>query len=206
MTFKILGVVSSFIIGAISKLGYFGVILLMAIESANIPLPSEIIMPFSGYLILKGQFNLWLVGLAGAFGCLLGSVISYWLGLYGGRPLIERYGKYILISHKDLEKADKWFKKYGDATVFFSRLLPIIRTYISFPAGVARMNFGKFCAYTFLGSFPWTLGLAYVGLRLGERWESLKDYFKQFDIIIGAIIILAIVWYVVRHLRGLRTK
>lgn len=202
MTFRILSFVSGFIIGAISKLGYFGVVILMAIESACIPLPSEIIMPFSGYLVLKGQFNLYFIGFYGALGCLLGSILAYFVGLYGGRPLIEKYGRYILISHKDLEKADLWFKKYGDLTVFFSRLLPVIRTYISFPAGVAKMKFGRFCLYTFLGSLPWTLGLAYLGLKLGERWESLREYFKKFDILIGIIIILGIFWYIRRHVRN----
>jgi len=206
MVINLLGIISSFIIAVISKLGYYGVVLLMAIESANIPLPSEIIMPFSGFLVFKGQLNLWWVGLAGAFGCLFGSMLSYWLGAYGGRPLIERYGKYILISHHDLDRADRFFKKYGDATVFLSRLLPVIRTYISFPAGIAKMNFPKFCAYTFLGSFPWTLGLDYLGVRLGERWESLKTYFHKFDTLIGVIIILAIVWYIRRHIRFAQIK
>jgi membrane protein DedA with SNARE-associated domain len=206
MVYTLLSIVSGFIIGIISKLGYAGVMFLMAIESACIPLPSEVIMPFSGYLVFLGRFNLYLAGFFGALGCLLGSILAYFIGLYGGRPLIEKYGKYILISHKDLNRADLWFKKYGEATVFFSRLLPVIRTYISFPAGVAKMNFGKFCFYTFLGSFPWTLGLAYLGLRLGEHWESLKEYFRRFDILIGAIIVLAIIWYILRHVNNVKAQ
>ncbi|MCX6807007.1 MAG: DedA family protein [Candidatus Berkelbacteria bacterium] len=206
MIYSILSAISVFIVGVISKLSYFGIVLLMGIESACIPLPSEVIMPFSGYLVFDGQFNLFWVGFFGALGCLFGSIIAYIVGYYGGRPLIEKYGKYILISHHDLEKADSWFKKYGNSTVFFSRLLPVIRTYISFPAGIARMNFIQFCIYTFLGSFPWTLGLAYIGLRLGERWELLREYFKRFDILIGVIIILGIVWYVTRHMKNIKKQ
>ena len=202
MIYAVLSAISAFIVHAISSLGYFGIVLLMGIESACIPLPSEVIMPFSGYLVYTGQFNLWWAGFFGALGCLLGSILAYTIGYYGGRPLIEKYGKYILISHHDLDKADHWFSKYGDATVFFSRLLPVVRTYISFPAGITKMNFGKFCLYSFLGSFPWTLGLAYVGLRLGEKWDSLKVYFHQFDFVIVIIIIAGIIWYVRRHLKN----
>jgi len=194
--------ISSFIINTISVLGYGGIVLLMAIESACIPLPSEVIMPFSGFLVFDGRFNLWLIALTGAVGCVLGSIIAYWVGAYGGRPLIERYGKYILISHHDLDLADRWFKKYGDWAIFFSRLLPVVRTYISFPAGIARMNFGRFVLYTFLGSFPWCLGLGYVGLKMGERWDSLKSYFHGADYIIAALIVIGIVWWIWRHLKN----
>lgn len=198
----ILGAVSGFIIMVISKIGYLGMVLLMGIESANIPLPSEIIMPFSGFLVFVGRFNLWLVGLAGAVGCVVGSIFSYWLGAWGGRPLVERFGKYILISHHDLDLADRWFRKYGNAAVFFSRLLPIVRTYISFPAGISKMNFGYFVLYTFLGSFPWCLALAFLGLKLGENWESLKRYFHGFDWVIGVLILAGIGWWVWRHLKN----
>ncbi len=206
MIYSVLSFISAFIIHTISALGYFGIVLLMAIESACIPLPSEVIMPFSGYLVFLGQFNLFWTGFFGAIGCLLGSIVAYYIGLYGGRPLISRFGKYILISHHDLDRADRFFKKYGDATVFFSRLLPVVRTYISFPAGIAKMNFGKFCIYTFLGSFPWTLGLAYIGVRLGFQWEVLRVYFRKFDILIGVIIIAGIVWYIWRHLKNVKAQ
>src|SRR3972149_11822337 len=167
MATAILSAIANWIMSVISSLGYWGVVLLMAIESANIPLPSEIIMPFSGFLVAKGVFNLYLTALAGAVGCAIGSVFSYWLGAWGGRPLVEKYGKYILISHHALDLADRWFFRYGEATVFFSRLLPIIRTFIAFPAGVARMDMKRFLLYTFAGSFPWCLGLAYLGVVLG---------------------------------------
>jgi membrane protein DedA with SNARE-associated domain len=204
---KIIGILSSFIVAVISTLGYAGVVLLMAIESACIPLPSEIIMPFAGYLVHTGQFNLWLVGIAGAVGCVLGSLVAYWVGMYGGRPLIEKYGKYVLVSHHDLDLADRWFARYGEIITFFSRLLPVIRTFIAFPAGIARMNLKRFIIYTFLGSLPWCIGLAYVGQVLGEQWdknETLKSWFHRFDFVIGIILLLGAAWWIWRHVKNSR--
>jgi len=204
---KIIELLSVFIVATISRLGYAGIVLLMAIESACIPLPSEIIMPFSGALVARGEFNLWLVGLAGAFGCVLGSLVAYWVGMYGGRPLAEKYGRYLLISRHDLDMADRWFARFGEVIVFASRLLPAIRTFIAFPAGVARMNLKKFVIYTFAGSLPWCIGLAYVGQRLGEKWDkdpTLKTLFHRFDFVIGIILVLAVAWWVWRHIRHLR--
>jgi len=209
MIAKIIEILSGFIVAIISALGYSGVVLLMAIESACIPLPSEIIMPFSGYLVSRGQMNLWGVGIAGAVGCVLGSLVAYWVGMYGGRPLIEKYGRYILLSRHDLDLADRWFSKYGEAIVFISRLLPAIRTFIAFPAGVARMNLTKFVIYTFAGSLPWCLGLAYVGQKLGEQWnkdDTLKTWFHRFDFIIGIVGILAVTWWVWRHIKHSRVQ
>ena len=207
MVAKIIGILSSFIVATISMLGYSGVILLMAIESACIPLPSEIIMPFAGYLVSRGEMNLWLVGIAGAVGCVLGSLVAYWAGMYGGRPFIEKYGRYILLSRHDLDIADRWFAKYGELIVFTARLLPAIRTFIAFPAGVARMNLTRFCIYTFAGSLPWCLGLAYVGQKLGEQWdkdETLKTWFHRFDFVIGIIGLLLVGWWVWRHIKHSR--
>ena len=207
MIAKIIEYVSSFIIATISVLGYSGVVLLMAIESACIPLPSEIIMPFSGYLVSTGQMNLWAVAVAGAVGCVLGSLVAYWVGMYGGRPLIEKYGRYILLSRHDLDLADRWFAKYGEIIVFVSRLLPAIRTFIAFPAGVARMNLTKFVIYTFAGSLPWCLGLAYVGQKLGEQWnkdDTLKTWFHRFDFVIGIVGVLAVSWWIWRHVKHSR--
>jgi len=209
MIARIIELVSAFIVATISTLGYGGVVLLMAIESACIPLPSEVIMPFSGYLVYTGQFNLWIVTMAGAFGCVLGSLLAYWVGMRGGRPLIEKYGRYILISRHDLDLADRWFAHYGEAIVFISRLLPAIRTFIAFPAGVARMNLKKFVIYTFAGSLPWCFGLAYAGQKLGEQWDKnplLKSWFHRFDFVIGIVIAIAVVWWVWRHLRHLRDE
>jgi membrane protein DedA with SNARE-associated domain len=197
-------IIASFILATISSSGYLGIILLMAIESACIPLPSEIIMPFSGYLVFRGDFRLFWVGLAGGFGCVVGSALAYYLGLYGGRPLVERYGKYVLIFHRDLDLADRWFNHYGDWAIFFSRLLPVLRTFISFPAGVARMNFPRFVVYTFLGSFPWCLGLAYIGMKLGQNWDTLRVYFHRFDMVVGALIALGVIYYLWHHLKRRR--
>src|SRR5712692_703400 len=202
---KIIELLSVFIVATISRLGYAGIVLLMAIESACIPLPSEIIMPFSGALVARGEFNLWLVGLSGAFGCVLGSLVAYWVGMYGGRPLAEKYGRYLLISRHDLDLADRWFDRFGEVIVFASRLLPAIRTFIAFPAGVARMNLKKFVIYTFAGSLPWSIGLAYAGQKLGEQWDknpTLKTIFHRFDFVIVILAMLAVTWWVWRHLRG----
>jgi len=204
MVGKILELVTAFVIATISTLGYGGIVLLMAIESACIPLPSEIIMPFSGYLVYTGRFNIWLVAVAGAFGCVVGSLVAYWVGMYGGRPLIEKYGKFVLVSRHDLDLADRWFDRFGEVIVFVSRLLPAIRTFIAFPAGIARMNLKKFVIYTFAGSLPWCLGLAYVGQKLGEQWDKdprLKTLFHRFDFVIGIVIVLAAGWWIWRHLR-----
>ncbi len=207
MIARLIEILSAFIIATISTLGYAGVVLLMAIESACIPLPSEIIMPFSGYLVYTGRFNLWLVSIAGAFGCVVGSLGAYWVGMYGGRPLIEKYGRYVLISHHDLDLADRWFARFGEVIVFASRLLPAVRTFIAFPAGVARMNLKRFVIYTFAGSLPWCLGLAYVGQKLGEQWNQnpmLKTIFHRFDFVIGILAVLVVGWWIWRHFRMMR--
>jgi membrane protein DedA with SNARE-associated domain len=180
---RILEALAGFVIFVISSLGLPGIVLLMAIESACIPLPSEVIMPFSGYLVYKGVHTLWEVSLAGAFGCVVGSVPAYYLGMYGGRPLIEKYGKYILMSRHDLDLADRWFTRHGEATVFLARLLPVIRTFIAFPAGVARMDMKRFL------------------MVLGEKWPTMRAYFHRFDLLIGAVLLAGVVWYVRRHLK-----
>jgi membrane protein DedA with SNARE-associated domain len=156
-------------------------------------------MPFSGYLVLAGRFKLLWVGLAGAAGCNLGSIVAYYVGAMGGRPLAEKYGRYLLVSRRDLDRADRFFARYGDGTVFFARLLPIVRTFIALPAGIARMNFLRFNVYTFLGSLPWCLALAYAGMRLGARWTALRDYFHRFDTAIGVLLIAAVAWFVYTH-------
>ena len=209
MVAKIIEILSAFVVATISALGYPGLVLLMGVESACIPLPSEVIMPFSGYLVYTGRFNLWAVAVAGAVGCVVGSLVAYWVGMYGGRPLIEKYGRYVLVSRRDLDLADRWFAKYGELIVFTSRLLPVIRTFIAFPAGVARMNLSRFVAYTFLGSLPWCLGLAYVGQKLGEQWDkndTLRSWFHRFDFVIVIIGVLAVIWWVWRHIKESRRE
>jgi len=195
----IITVLSRFVVNTISTFGYTGIVVTMAIESACIPLPSEIIMPFSGYLVTTGQFTMLGVTLAGAIGNVLGSIAAYYAGVWGGRPFVERYGPYVLVSHKDLDTADRWFARYGEATVFFSRMLPVVRTFISLPAGIARMNFPRFVVFTFFGALPWCYLLAYIGVKMGEEWEHLRDYFHQFDIVIGLALILAIGYFLWSH-------
>jgi membrane protein DedA with SNARE-associated domain len=201
---KLIGILAGFIIASISALGYTGIAAMMAIESACIPLPSEIIMPFSGYLVSQGQFTLFGTALAGAIGCVIGSIVAYVAGRYGGRTFIWKYGRYILISHHDVEMADRWFGRYGQWVVFFSRLLPVIRTFISLPAGIAKMPFWPFVIYTFLGSFPWCYVLSYVGLKLGANWDTLGVYFHRFDAVIGIIILVGAVWWIRRHLNHMK--
>jgi len=197
----ILTYLGALIIEIISTTGYFGITVLMTLESACIPVPSEIIMPFSGFLVFEGRFALWLVVVWGTIGNLIGSIIAYLIGFYGGRPLFKKWGRYLLISSGDLERADRWFRKYGQPAVFFGRLLPIIRTFISLPAGLSRMNFKKFSFYTLAGSLPWSFALTYAGLIMGRNWSALEVFFKKFDLVIGGLIIFLIAWWLWRHFR-----
>jgi membrane protein DedA with SNARE-associated domain len=199
MTEKILGALFVFINSVIASTGYAGLAFLMAIESACIPLPSELIMPFAGYLVHQGTMNLWCAATAGAIGCNLGSLIAYEIGAYGGRPLVEKYGRWILLSKRELDWADRFFQRWGYLAVFVARILPVVRTFIALPAGIARMPRGRFHLYTFLGSWPWCLGLAWFGMKLGENWRSLGKYFHQFDAVIGVVILAAVIWFVWSH-------
>jgi len=201
MIYVIFAWLGSFIVNVIFALGYPGVVVLMALESACIPVPSEIIMPFSGYLVAISKFSLWAVILAGTIGNLIGSIAAYFVGYYGGRPLAEKYGKYILVFPHDLDRAEAWFRKYGNASVFFSRLLPVVRTFISFPAGVAKMPFWKFCFYTTAGSLPWSFLLTYVGIVLGENWKSIEVYFRRFDWLVIILAGLSVGWWLYKKLR-----
>lgn len=189
----------SFVITMISKFGYTGILITMAIESACIPLPSEIIMPFSGYLVSTGQFSMLGVTMAGAIGNVLGSLVAYYVGVWGGRPFVERYGPYFLVSRRDLEMADRWFLKYGEAAVLISRMLPVVRTFISLPAGIVRMNVPKFVLFSFIGAVPWCYLLAYIGLKLGERWDGLHEYFHHLDVVIGMVLVLGFVYFLWSH-------
>ena len=173
----------------VSAVGYFGVLVLMTFESACIPIPSEIIMPFSGFLVSSGKLNLWLVTLAGALGNLIGAVITYAIGFYGGRPFILKYGKYFFVKEKEVHHAEKFFERWGDFAVFIARNLPVIRTFISLPAGVAEMNFPKFALYSFVGSLPWCLALTYLGYVLGSNWLLIRQYGHYLDILAGILII-----------------
>ncbi len=186
----------------VDKLGHFGVFIAMTIESACIPLPSEIILPFSGYLVWKGEFNLWLATLAGTFGNTAGSLIAYIVGFYGGKPFVLKYGKYFFVSHNDYYRAEKRFNQYGDSIAFFSRLLPIIRTFVSLPCGVAGMNLPKFLVYTTLGSFIWSLLFIYLGFKLGENWEALSPIFHKLDTVSLVVIGILVSAYVYKKVKN----
>ena len=190
----VLAMLAAWIVSVISATGYWGILLLMAIESACLPLPSEVIMPFGGYLAYKGELNLWWVATAGAVGCNLGSIPAYWLGARGGRRAIEKYGRYVLLSPRDLEWSERFFARLGGLAVFVCRLLPVVRSFIALPAGMARMPLGRFHLYTFLGSWPWCFALAWVGMKLGAKWDSdprVKAAFHQADAVIVGVIVVA---------------
>jgi len=204
---QILSFLANIIIAVISSTGYFGVLILMAIESACVPLPSEVIMPFAGYLVSTGQFNLFAVATAGALGCNLGSIVAYEVGKRGGRPVIERWGKYVLIGPDELDAADRFFARFGNLAVLIGRLLPLIRSFIAFPAGVARMPLIPFHIYTFIGSWPWCFGLAWLGMTLGDKWHSdprVRAAFHSADAVIVAVVFILGGYYVWHRVRGIR--
>jgi membrane protein DedA with SNARE-associated domain len=201
----------AFLTNLFQTIGWFGVVVIMALESANIPIPSEVTMPLAGWMLVQARgLSAWQAlfwgGLWGAIGCTLGSILSYTLGAWGGRPLVERYGKYILVAEEDLEKADRWFGRWGDWAAFLSRLLPIVRTFISFPAGVVRMNFPRFAFFSFVGSFIWCALLALGGYYLGVHWEELRTIMRPFDIPVAIAIAAGVLYYVVHHVRKGRKK
>ncbi|MHB8621686.1 MAG: DedA family protein [Chloroflexota bacterium] len=189
---------------AFSSLGYGGVVLLMAIESCCIPLPSEVILPLAGFLVAQGRFSFWGAVFAGSVGGTIGSAIAYGIGAAGGRPLLLRYGKYILINREDADRADDFFRRHGELTAFFSRLLPVIRTFISLPAGITRMNFPRFILYTFAGSLLWSILLVRVGEALGRNWTEVRSLIQRFDYLIVVIVLALVALYIWRHLSHAR--
>ncbi len=202
----VLQAVAAFIIAVIGGGGYLGLLLLMAVESACVPLPSEVVMPFAGYLVSTGHFSLVLAATAGALGCNLGSIVGYEIGRRGGRPVAERWGRYLLVGPGEIDAADRFFARWGGVAVLIGRLLPVIRSFIAFPAGVARMRLVPFHVYTFLGSWPWCFGLAWVGMTLGDRWNSdprLKSWFHRADAAIAAVLVVGAALYLWHRLRGI---
>ena len=191
--------VSNLAIYLIEILGYWGVFIGMTLESACIPLPSEIIMPFAGFVVYEGKMSLIGITIVGALGNLFGSLIAYFVGLKGGRPFLEKYGKYILITRNRLEMADEWFEKYGHEAVLISRVLPGVRTFISLPAGIVHMDLKKFIIYTFLGSLPWCFVLGYLGVQLGPKWDTIKGYFHVLDVIVIVGIVGVFVYLLYKH-------
>jgi membrane protein DedA with SNARE-associated domain len=201
---SIVASLAHFIQSFISATGYGGVLLLMAIESACIPLPSEIIMPFAGYLVHTGRLNLLWVATAGALGCNLGSAVAYWIGAYGGRRVILKWGRFVLLNPHDLARAEHHFGKYGGITVLIGRLLPVVRTFIALPAGIAKMPQLRFHLYTFIGSWPWCFFLAWIGMKLGQAWDTdprFKSLFYRFQLGVEILIVAAIVWFLWTHWR-----
>jgi membrane protein DedA with SNARE-associated domain len=195
----ILGTLMGWIHATITALGYWGVVLLMAIESANVPLPSEMILPYAGYLVQQGQMNLHLAALAGAVGCVVGSLPCYWLGAWGGERFITRYGKWLLLDMDDLNEARAWTLRYGDLAFFICRMLPIVRTFISVPAGIMHASFWPFVIYTFLGSLIWSYFLVWVGIYFGNNLEAFKHLWHKFDVAIALVLVLGGGWYIYKH-------
>lgn len=194
--------ITNFIIHTIDLWGYAGVATLMAVESAAIPLPSEIIMPFAGFLVASDRFTLLGLALAGAIGSTIGSWLTYFLGYYGGRPLVTRYGHWVFLSEKELDATEKFFKKFGIWSTFIGRILPVFRTFISIPAGIGKVDLLPFTIAAFTGSFIWSYFLAWLGLRLGENWHNLEQYFRKFDLLILALILFAIIWWVYARVKN----
>ena len=181
--------------------GYLGVFLWMAL-SAIVPVPSEVILAFAGRdIAVNHQFNLHAIAFMGSLGNLAGSIVAYGIGAYGGRPFVEKYGKYLLIRHHDIALADEWFQHHGDAIVFWTRMMPLIRAFVSLPAGIARMNFGKFCLYTFVGALPWCYLLTWAGVKLGQHWNVIEHYLHAADAAILVCIVVLLGLYIYRHLK-----
>ena len=207
MSERILALLVEFVTRVISAGGYAGIAALMAVNSAGIPLPSELIMPFSGYLVYLGRFNLFMVAIVGMVGCNVGSAFGYWIGAKGGRPFVERYGKWVLMSHHDLDRMVWFFQKYGSIAVLLARMLPVVQTFISIPAGIARMPRLRFHIYTSLGSITWYTCLTYAGMKLGEKWHTdprLQQVFQPFHLVVEIVLVAAIVWFVGSHLKRAR--
>lgn len=210
---KILAPIVAWMTVVMAAMGPMGVSLLMGIESACIPLPSEVIMPFAGYLAFKGQMTffglgagnpvaqIWIAGIFGALGCNLGSIPAFEIGAWGGRKAVEKYGKYIWLNLGHLDQAHRFFERFGSWAILIARMLPVVRTFIALPAGIAKMDRRKFHIYTFLGSLPWCLGLAWIGYKLGEKWNTLGVYFHKLDAVIGVLILAGLAWFIWDHLR-----
>jgi membrane protein DedA with SNARE-associated domain len=210
MSEKILALLVQFITQTIQAGGYAGIAGLMALNSGGIPIPSELIMPFSGYLVYLGRFNLFLVAAVGTLGCNIGSAVAYWIGARGGRPLVERYGKWILMNRHDLDRMSSFFERYGSIAILVGRMLPVVQTFVAFPAGIARMARLRFHIYTSVGSFIWYFCLAWAGMKLGERWHTdprFEQMFHRFHLVVELAIVIGAVWFVWTHInRGKRAN
>jgi membrane protein DedA with SNARE-associated domain len=206
---KLIALLAEFIKRVIDAGGYKGLIALLTLNSSGIPIPSEVILPFSGYLVFKGRFNLFLVATMGAIGCNIGSAIAYWIGSRGGRPLVERYGKWVLMSHHDLDRMTHFFDRFGSITVLIGRMLPVVQTYVAFPAGIARMPRVRFHIYTTIGAWIWYFCLAWVGMKLGAAWDTdprLHEWFHRFHLVVLVALAAGAAWFVWSHVIRARTQ
>ncbi|HTV83328.1 MAG TPA: DedA family protein [Acidobacteriaceae bacterium] len=202
MSERIVVLVFQFVTHIISAGGYAGIIALITLNSSGIPIPSEVILPFSGYLAYLGRFNLFLVAAAGAVGCNLGSAIAYWIGARGGRPLVERYGNWVLMSRHDLDRMTWFFSKYGSIAILLGRMLPVVQTFVAFPAGIARMPRLRFHIYTTVGALIWYFCLAWAGMKLGQKWHTdprFEQAFHRFHLAVEVALLAAFVWFVWTH-------
>lgn len=203
MSEKILALLVQLITQTIQAGGYAGIAALMTLNSCGIPIPSELIMPFSGYLVYLGRFNLFLVAIVGSLGCNLGSAVAYWIGARGGRPLVVRYGKWVLMSQHDLDRMTWFFGRYGSIAILAGRMLPVVQTFVAFPAGIAKMPRLRFHIYTTVGSLIWYFCLAWAGMKLGERWHTdprLEQWFHRFHLVVELAILVGVIWFVWSHL------
>ncbi len=206
---KLIAFLAEFIKHVIDAGGYKGLVALLTLNSSGIPIPSEVILPFSGYLVFKGRFNLFLVATMGAVGCNIGSAIAYWIGAKGGRPLVERYGKWVLMSHHDLDRMSSFFDRFGSITVLVGRMLPVVQTYVAFPAGIARMSRVRFHIYTTIGAWIWYFCLAWVGMKLGAAWDTdprLHEWFHRFHLVVLLALAAGVVWFVWSHVIRARAQ
>jgi membrane protein DedA with SNARE-associated domain len=199
--YKLLELLAVFAIDVISAVGYLGVFILMVMESMVIPIPSELILPFAGFLISRGDFSFVTVMVAASLGSIVGSLISYYMGKYGGNALVMRFGKYVLLDVEDLEKTEQWFEKRGEYTIFISRFIPVVRHLISIPAGIGKMDLKRFCLYTIVGASMWNFILTYAGYLLGEHWDRIKHYSEPISLFVAAVLIIGFAWFVYRHVR-----
>lgn len=209
MSEKIIAMLVQLVTHIIDAGGYAGIVGLITLNSSGIPIPSELIMPFSGYLVYLGRFNLFMVALAGTVGCNIGSAIAYWIGAKGGRPLVERYGKWVLMSSHDLDRMSGFFERYGSITILIGRMLPIVQTFVAFPAGIAKMARLRFHIYTTVGSLIWYFCLAWIGKRLGQAWDTdprLHEWFHRFHLVVELALLAGVIWFVWSHLSKARKQ
>ena len=199
--YGLLELLAVFAIDVISKIGYLGVFFLMVMESMVIPIPSELVLPFAGFLISRGDFSFVWVMIASSLGSITGSLISYYMGKFGGNAFVIRYGKYVLLDVEDLKKTERWFEKRGEYTIFISRFIPVVRHLISIPAGIGKMDLKRFCLYTVAGASMWNFILVYAGYLLGEHWDRIKHYSEPVSLTVAAALVIGFTWFVYRHMR-----